>query len=181
MVLKVKKKCYFTNVGVLFDKTDKKELKDTWNCNSLCCKSDLCNGLWCEDYAIEFNKESAIKNIKNYVQNGCDTTYGYIKEVDIDLDDELWKDIFNDLVKNYGYDNINDAKKDGYIPYDYYEVIEDYSSYWEEPDLSYIKNKNEIKENELHILKESELDKDIINWINEELYGVKKNVEIGGI
>lgn len=43
----IEKKCYFYNVGTTFDKNDFEELEDDWNCNPHCCKSDLCNGLYC--------------------------------------------------------------------------------------------------------------------------------------
>lgn len=180
----MKRKCYFTNYGVTFDKNNKEEIHDTWNCNPLCCKADLCNGLWCEDYSIDFNKDSAIKSIKEYVKNGCNNTYGYIKEVEIDLDKDTWNQIYKDLVKDYNYKNIKEAKNNGFIPYDYTDILEDNCSYWEEPDMSFLKENYEIKENQLHIYKESELDKDIIDWVNNELYGIRKDnkeIENGGI
>ena len=175
----ITKTCYFFNVGVTFDKNDLKELKDTWNCNSFCCKSDLCNGLWCEEYGIDFNKNQTIDYIKNYVKNGSVNTYGYIKKVNITLSKEEWDDIYKYLVKNYKYSSNKDAKENGNIPYEYYDLIENYSSYWEEPDLSFIKvDSNVIKENQLHILKEDELNPETIKWINSNLYGIEEVKEI---
>ncbi len=178
----INKECYFFNVGFAFDKNDLKELKDTWNCNPFCCKSDLCNGLWCEEYGINFNKEETIRFIKEHVEDGGIGSYGYIKKVNITMPKNEWNDIYNYLVKNYHYSSIKDAKENGSIPYDYGDLIDDYSSYWEEPDVSFLKvDLNIIKENQLHILKESELDQKTINWINDELYHTSKENEIGGI
>lgn len=177
----IEKKCYFYNVGTTFDKNDFEELKDVWNCNPRCCKSDLCNGLYCEDYGINFNKEETIKNIKKYVEIGVNNTYGYIKEVSISLPEDLWKDIYNSLIDDYRFKNIKDAKKNGIIPYEYSEIIEDYSSYWEEPDKSFWKDNGNIKQDIIHILKESELDSETINWVNDNLYHTLKENEIGGI
>lgn len=174
----ITKTCYFFNVGTTFDKDNLEELKDTWNCNQFCCKSDLCNGLWCEEYGIDFNKEETIKFIRNHVKESGIGGYGFIKEVDITLPKNEWNDIYKYLVKSYHYSSIKDARKNGTIPYDYYDLIEDYSSYWEEPDLSFLKvDSNDIRENQLHILKENELNPETIKWINQELYGIKTDVE----
>ena len=174
----ITKTCYFFNVGTTFDKDNLEELKDTWNCNQFCCKSDLCNGLWCEEYGIDFNKEETIKFIRNHVEESEIGGYGFIKEVDITLPKNEWNDIYKYLVKSYHYSSIKDARKNGTIPYDYYDLIEDYSSYWEEPDLSFLKvDSNDIRENQLHILKENELNPETIKWINQELYGIKADVE----
>lgn len=177
----IEKKCYFYNVGTTFDKNDFKELKDDWNCNPHCCKSDLCNGLYCEDYGINFNKEETIKNIKKYVEIGVNNTYGYMKEVTISLPKDLWKEIYTSLVEDYRFKNIKDAKNNGIIPYEFHEIIEDYSSYWEEPDISFWKDNGDIKQNVIHVLKESELDSETINWVNDNLYHTSKETEIGGI
>lgn len=172
------KNLLFFNVGFTFDRNDKTELKDTWNCNQFCCKSDLCNGLWCEEYGIEFNKEEAINFIKKHVEDSGIGAYGYITKVDIKLSKSEWKDIYKYLVENYHYASVKEAKENGNIPYDYSDLIEDYSSYWEEPDLSYLKvDNNTIKINELHILKEEELSPETIKWINSELYGIKEEAE----
>ena len=73
---------------------------------------------------------------------------------------------------------MKDAKKHGFISFDYGDMIEDYSSYWEEPDRSFLKvDSNTIKENELHILKENELNKETISWINENLYDEKNEIK----
>lgn len=181
----MKRKCYFINEGVLFDKNDKTELKDCWNCNGNCCKADLCNGLWCTEYGIEFNKKAAEEFIKYSVKNGCENSYGYLKEVEIDLPKELWNDIENDLSSNYHFTK-HDIKKKGFIPFDFYEVIEDYSSYWEQPDISYVKKNGKVLKNILEIKKEYELDPNIVSWVNQELYGEvkkenKKEVESYGI
>lgn len=174
----ITKTCYFFNVGFIFDKENKTELKDTWNCNQFCCKSDLCNGLWCEEYGIEFNKEETIEFIKKHVEESGIGGYGYIKSVDIQLSKNEWNNIYKYLVKNYHYSSIKDARENGTIPYDYYDLIEDYSSYWEEPDLSYLKvDNNTIKINELHILKEEELNPETIKWINSNLYGIKEKAK----
>lgn len=174
----ITKTCYFYNVGVLFDKDNLELLKNVWNCNGNCCKSDLCNGLSCEDYGINFNKDSTIKYIKDYVDEGIVNTYGYIKSVDITLPKNLWDDIYQYLIKNYDYKSIIEASKNGFISFDYGEIIEEFSSYWEEPDKSFVKMKlNTIEENKIHILKENELNGNTINWVNENLYGLKKEPE----
>lgn len=170
----MKKKCYFFNIGFIFDKNNHKDLYDCWNCNQFCCKSDLCNGLWCNEYGIEFNKNNALDFIKEHVRDGGNDSYGFIKEVEIDLDSEIWQELFNNLVKNYNFENEDDAKLNGYIPYEY-ELLEDYSSYWEQPDISYLRDGENILENKLEILKENELNKETIEWINKELYGIKKD------
>lgn len=170
--------CYFFNVGTIFDKDNLKELKDTWNCNAFCCKSDLCNGLWCEDYGINFNREETIKFLKKHVEEGSVGTYGYIKNVDISLSKDSWDELYGFLVEQYYYPSICEAKKNGNIPFNYDDLIEDYSSYWEEPDLSFLKvDSSTIKKNQLHILKESELNPKTIKWINQELYGIKEEME----
>lgn len=175
----IEQKCYFFNVGTTFDKNDFEELKDVWNCNPHCCKSDLCNGLYCEDYGIDFNKDYTINHVKKYVENGVNNTYGYVKEVKISMPQELWDEIYESLVKDYTFESIEIAKKNGYIPFEYSEIIEDFSSYWEEPDISFFKDNNKIKKNAIHILKESELDKETIKWINNNLYTSSEEIEIG--
>lgn len=170
----MKKICYFFNVGFVFDKNSQKDLYDCWNCNGNCCKSDLCNGLWCSEYGIEFNKQNALDFIKEQVENGGNDSYGYIKEVEIDLDNETWKELFNNLVEIYNYKNLEDAQENGYIPYEY-ELLDDYSSYWEQPDISYLRDGEKILKNKLKILKEKDLNPETIKWINEELYGIVKS------
>ena len=177
----IEKKCYFFNVGTTFDKDNLETLKDVWNCNPNCCKADLCNGLYCENYGIDFDKESCIKNTKKYVENGVNNTYGFIKEVKVFMPDDLWDEIYKSLVADYDFDNIKAAKKYGYIPFDYSEIIEDFSSYWEEPDISFWKDNGCIKQDVIHVLKESELDSETINWVNDNLYHTSKENEIGGI
>ena len=83
------KKCYFFNVGTIFDKNNLDSLHDVWNYNGNCCKSDLCNGFNCENYGINFNKDKTIKEIEKYVNEGVINTYGYIKSVDVDLPEEI--------------------------------------------------------------------------------------------
>lgn len=176
----IEKKCYFFNVGFMFDKDNKKDLKECWNCNGNCCKSDLCNGLWCEDYGIDFNREGVIELIKEHVEESGAGGFGYIKSIDIKLPKEVWHNIFKKLIDNYNYDSIQDAKINGFIPYEFVDIIGDYSSYWEEPDISFMKVNNKIVKNQLHILKENELNSDTINWINKELYGIEKDdIEMG--
>ena len=171
----MKKICYFFNVGFVFDKNNKKDLYDCRNNNQFCCKSDLCNGLWCSEYGIEFNKQNALNFIKEQVENGGNDSYGFIKEVEVDLDNETWKKLFNNLVKNYNYKNLEDAQENGYIPYEYGDIIDDFSSYWEQPDISYLRDGKNILKNKLEILKEKDLNPETIKWINEELYGIVKS------
>ena len=176
----IEKTCYFFNVGTTFDKNNKDSLKGCWNCNQFCCKADLCNGLWCEEYGIYFNKKEALNFINEYVKNGVESTYGFIKSVDINLPKELWDNIYESTKREYNFPSINEAKEKGFISYDFTDVLEDYSSYWEEPDISFMKVKNKIVKNHLHILKENGLNSDTINWINKELYGIEKDdIEIG--
>lgn len=173
------KKCYFYNVGVTFDRNNKEELENTWNCCPCSCYADICNGLWCEGYGIEFNKDNAINLIKEYVKCGVNNTYGYIKEVNINLAEEDWKEIYDTLIKDYKYKTLKNAEKNGYIPYDFVDIMEDYSSNWEKPDMSFIKKDNNILENKLEILNEKQLNKETIKWINKKLYGRDVNCEIG--
>lgn len=174
----IEKTCYFFNVGTTFDKNNKDSLKGCWNCNPFCCKADLCNGLWCENYGIVFNKDYAKNYIKKYVEDGVENTYGYIQEVNITLSQSLWDEIYESLVKDYTFDNIKIAKENGFIPFDYYEIIENYSSYWEKPDMSFFKDKSKIKKNVIEVLKESELNQDTIKWINDNFYSKSDEIEI---
>lgn len=87
----------------------------------------------------------------------------------------MWDDIYNSLIKEYGYDNKKDAIKSGFISFEFYEIIEDYSSYWEQPDISYLKNDNSILNNIIEIKKENELNKETIKWINEKIYNKKED------
>lgn len=169
----IKRICYFFNEGILFDKNNKKELKDCWNYNGFCCKSDLFNGLWCTEYGIEYNKENTEESIKYSVEKGRDGSYGYIKEVEIDLKEDLWVEIDNFIINNYHIEK-DELNIKGFIPFEFFEIINDYSSYWEEPDLSYIKKDGKILKNVLEIKKENELDPETTTWINEELYGIRK-------
>lgn len=174
----ITKTCYFFNVGTTFDKDDLDFLKDVWNCSVCCCKSDLCNGLYCEDYGIDFNKERAIKYVEEYVKDGVVNTYGFIKSVDITLAEEEWKNIYQYLMENYGFQSIEDASKRGFISFDYGEIIEDFSSYWEEPDESFFKSDlNTIEKNKIHIFKEEDLNPETIAWVNKHLYGTVKDLE----
>lgn len=165
----IKRKCYFFNVGTVFDKNDKTKLKDCWNCNGFCCKADLCNGLWCEEYGINFNKEETEKFIKEYVESGVEGTYGWLKKVDVDIEENLWNDIENYLRKNYNY-NEKEVKERGFIPYEYTDIIEESSSYWEQPDMSYLKENYKILKDVITIKKQEELDPEIIKWVSKELY-----------
>ena len=153
----------------MFDKNDKEKIHDCWNCNGFCCKADLCNGLWCEDYGINFNKNETDNFIKEYVKNGVEGTYGYLKEVEVDLEEDLWNDIEKDLKNNYKYDD-NDIKIKGFIPYEYSDVLEEYSSYWEQPDVSYLKQNYKILKDVVDVKKQEELDSEIIRWVSKDLY-----------
>lgn len=170
----MKRKCYFVNAGVIFDNTNKQRLKDCWNCNPNCCKSDLCNGLWCEMYGIEFNKKTAEDELKSYVIQGCENSYAYYKEIEIDLEDDLWKDIESYLINDYNFTE-NEIKERGFIPFDFSEIIEENSSYWEQPDVSYLKQNNKILKDVITIKKQDQLNSEIMNWINKELYNEQTN------
>lgn len=174
----ITKKCYFYNVGTTFDKDNLTYIEDVWNSNGNCCKADLCNGLNCEGYGIEFNKDDVLNRIKDYVKNGVINTYGYIKSVNITLPEEEWNDIYKYLLDNYNFNSIDDASERGFISFNYCDLIEDYSSYWEEPDESYLKTGlHTIEENKIHILKENKLNSKTIKWINENLYGSRKELD----
>ena len=153
----------------MFVKNDKEKIHDCWNCNGFCCKADLCNGLWCEDYGINFNKNETDNFIKEYVKNGVEGTYGYLKEVEVDLEEDLWNDIEKDLKNNYKYDD-NDIKIKGFIPYEYSDILEEYSSYWEQPDVSYLKQNYKILKDVVDVKKQEELDPEIIRWVSKDLY-----------
>lgn len=168
----MRKTVYFFNEGVIFDNNDKNNLHDCWNYNPFCCKSDLSNGLWCSEYGIEFNKEKIIKELKANVIDGHPLSYGYYKIKTIDIDNNLYNQIIEDLVKNYHYKNKEDAENNGFIPFEYSDLIEDYSSYWEMPTESWLKDENGVvRYNELQVKKQFELNPDIMNYINKELYG----------
>lgn len=169
----MKKKCYFHNCGTTFDKDNQELLFDCWNYNGNCYKSDLCNGLWCEDYGIYFNKQVAEDHIREYVKNGVPNTYGYLKEVEVDLSEETWINIEQYLIDNYGYDNLDEVRKSGFISFEFAEIIDEFSSYWEQPDISYLKKDNKILKNVLDIKKQEELNKEIMSWVNKKLYDEK--------
>ncbi len=174
----ITKTCYFYNVGTTFDRNNLEYLKDVWNCNGNCCKSDLCNGLNCEEYGIDFNKDDVLRYVEDYVKKGVIDTYGYIKSVDITLSEDEWNDIYKYLLKNYNFNSIEDASKRGFISFNYGDLIEDYSSYWEEPDESFLKTGlHTVEKNKIHILSENKLNKKTINWINKNLYGTVKDLE----
>lgn len=174
----IRKCCYFYNVGTTFDKENLESLRNVWNYNGNCCKSDLCNGLCCEGYGIGFNKDNVTNYVEKYVKNGVINTYGYIKSIDITLSKEDWDEIYEYLLDNYHFSSIEDASERGFISFDYGNLIEEYSSYWEEPDESFLKTGlHIIQKNKIHILKENELNPKIIEWINKNLYGTKKDLE----
>lgn len=130
--------CYFFNVGVTFDINDFDSAYDVWGCNGNACRSDIINGLSCENYGINFNEDMTRNYIKEYVKRGCDNTYGYMIKRNIELPKEEWEEIDEELVKNYGYDDLEDAKQNGFIPFDFAQ-LEDCCSYYEQPDESYLK------------------------------------------
>lgn len=181
----MKKKLYFYNMGVTFDNTNKEDLEECWNNNLYACKSDILNGLWCEEYGYDFNKENAIKRAEDYVKDGNNTTYGYVKEVTIsDFDKETWNNIYDELIKDYGFKDRKEASKYGYVPADYDYIEDDYSPNYAEPDISFYKNdKGEIEKNTIHVLHENEINKDTVNFVRnlydeEPLKDTKEMTEI---
>lgn len=149
----ITRKCYFFNVGVTFDINDFEKAYDVWGCNGNACKSDVINGLSCENYGVNFNEEATRNYIKEYVKKGCDNTYGYMVERNIELPKEDWKEIDEELVKSYGYDNLEDAKQNGFIPFDFAQ-LEDCCSYYEQPNESYLKQNNIILKNKINVYDE---------------------------
>lgn len=173
---KIKKKLYFYNVGVRFENHDKEKIHDVWNCNGNCCKSDLANGLNCEDYGVYFSKKCAEGYIKDYVKNGIKQTYGYVNEITVELEKSEWEEIRNYLIEEYGFEK-NEVSTLGFIPWDFCDLLEDICPYWKEPDISYYKNNNgDIEKNVVHIYEENKIDKEIMNYINNKLY--RKNCSI---
>lgn len=166
----IKKKMYFFNVGVKFDIHDKKKIYDVWNCNGNCCKSDLANGLSCENWGVFFNKKCAEDYIKNYVKVGVNLTYGYINEIEVEIEESVWKEIKEYLIDEYHIEK-KEINKIGFIPWDFAELLEDICPFWKEADTSYYKNDNgEIEKNVLHICEENKVDKEIMNYINNKIY-----------
>lgn len=142
--------CYFFNVGVTFDINDFDSAYDVWGCNGNACRSDIINGLSCENYGINFNEDMTRNYIKEYVKRGCDNTYGYMIKRNIELPQEEWEEIDEELVKNYGYDDLGDAKQNGFIPFDLAQ-LEDCCSYYEQPDESYLKAGSNLLSNKINI------------------------------
>ena len=170
---KIKKKMYFYNVGVKFDIHDKQQIYNVWNCNGNCCKSDLANGLSCEDWGVYFNKRCAVDYAKNYVKSGINQTYGYVKEIIVELEQSDWEEIRNYLITEYGYEK-EEINKLGFIPWDFGNLLEEICPNWEEPTISYYKNdKGNIEKDTIHVCKEEDIDKNIMKYINEEIYGIK--------
>lgn len=134
----INRSCYFYNVGVAFDINDFEKAYNVWNCNGNACKADIINGLSCEDYGVNFNEDATRNYIKQYVEKGCNNTYGYMVKKDIKLPKEEWEEIDEELVKNYRYNDLEDAKQNGFIPFDFPQ-LEDCCSYYEQPDESYLK------------------------------------------
>lgn len=82
-------------------------------------------------------------------------------------------------MKNYNFNSLEDASNNGFINFDYGELLEDYSSYWEEPDKSFYKtNQSTIEKNTIHVLREKDLNKNTIDWINKYLYGTLEDFRI---
>lgn len=174
----VTRPCYFFNVGVVFDINDFESAYDVWNCNGNACMSDIINGLSCENYGIYFNKNVARDKVVNYVKNGINNTYGYIVEKNITLPKEEWNSIDEYLVENYDFENISDAQKNGFISFDFSELIEENSSYYEQPDESYLKKDNSIIQNCIKVYdKKTALEKnyEAVSKILKDIY--QENIE----
>ena len=168
----ITKKLFFYNLGTTFDKNNTDLLYDCWNCNGNCCKSDLSNGLWCEDYGIVFNRDYAKNICKNHAKDGVKTSYGYYKEIFVTLPKSEWEDIIQDLQDNYGFDDYRDASINGYIPFEYSELIDDWSSYWEEPTESWYKNNmGLVSHNSIHIKTQDKLNPKTMEFISNVCYG----------
>lgn len=177
MSCRISKKMYFYNVGIKFDSNDKEKIHDVWNCNGNCCKSDLANGLNCEDWGVYFNKKCAEGYVKDYVRKGINQTYGYINEITVKLEEKEWKDIEHYLIKQYGYEK-SEINKTGFIPWDFGDMLEEICPYWKEPTISYYKNSNgDIEKNTLHICGEDKIDKNIMDYINHKLYRNEPSIE----
>lgn len=146
----IARKCYFFNVGVTFDINDFDRAYDVWNCNGNACKSDIINGLSCENYGVNFNKNITRDYIKQYVEKGCNNTYGYMVEKNVELSQEEWDEIDNFLIENYSYDNLDDVRKNGFIPFEF-EQLEENCSYYEQPNESYLKQDNDCLMNKINI------------------------------
>ena len=175
----VTRTCYFYNVGVKYDKDDLELLEDIFYYNKYCTKSDLCNGLYCEDYGLDFDEKEVFDYIKQYVEEGVPNTYGFMKKVNVTLPIDTWNRIYEELKKDYDYNSIDEASQKGFISKRNKEIYYEHFLQWENPDFSYLKDTtNNIVENKLNILKEEELNPDTISWINENLYNEKtKEIE----
>ena len=175
----ITRKCYFFNVGVTFDINDFDRAYDVWNCNGNACKSDIINGLSCENYGVNFNKNMTRDYIKQYVEEGCNNTYGYIVVKNIELPQEEWNEIDEELVKNYGYDDLEDARENGFIPFDF-EQFEESCSYYEQPSESYLKTGNYFLINKINIYDQKtalEKNYNAVSKMLNELYDEKIGLE----
>ena len=77
------------------------------------------------------------------------------------------------------FSSIKEATENGFISFDFGDIIDDYSSYWEEPDQSFLKiDSNKIIKDGIHVLKEDELNTETIKWINSNLYSSEMELEL---
>ena len=170
--------CYFYNVGVAFDINDFDRAYNAFSYNGNACKADIINGLSCEDYGVNFNEDVTRDYIKEYVKKGCNNTYGYIVKKNIELPKDEWKEIDEVLVKNYGYDDLEDAKQNGFIPFDF-EQLENSCSYYEQPDESYLKQDDVIVRNIINIYDKKtalEINYNAVSKILKDIYN--ENIDV---
>ena len=117
--------------------------------------------------------------IKQYVEEGCNNTYGYIVAKNIELPQEEWNEIDEELVKNYGYDDLEDARENGFIPFDF-EQFEESCSYYEQPSESYLKTGNYFLINKINIYDQKtalEKNYNAVSKMLNELYDEKIGLE----
>lgn len=169
----ITRKVYYFSVGVTFDINDFDRAYDVWGCNGNACMSDVINGLSCEDYGTYFNKDEAKNMISNYVKNGTNNSYGYIVEKNITMPKLEWDDIDKYLVDNYNFTDSDDAKENGFIPFDFANLVEEEYPYYVQPTESYLKQDGTVVKNKINVYdKETALEKnyEAVSKILRDIY-----------
>ena len=87
------KKVYQYEVGILLDKDDEEY-------EAYACVWDKKYGYYDEDWGIELSLEEAKKYVQEYVEDGVNTTYGIVSEIEVS--DEEYEE-YEENIKENGY------------------------------------------------------------------------------
>ena len=118
-------------------------------------------------------KDEAKNMISNYVKNGTNNSYGYIVEKNITMPKLEWDDIDKYLVDNYNFTDSDDAKENGFIPFDFANLVEEEYPYYVQPTESYLKQDGTVVKNKINVYdKETALEKnyEAVSKILRDIY-----------